>query len=640
MSFTQHGDEPVNHLGAGVVLLHGPHLGGGNGEVARHRQEVNHSGVRDGQYRRRPACGCAKLQAMGAFRTEWDTEANPRYDVWTTTNGGEVIPGILTPFIATYYSDMEHRSLTTLMGAYPSGRRIKHFKPPVGNFFGITAGRLTLNVGYSVAAMSCLDPDIAAAMAGQFMAGSSDALRLLVTAPADEVAAARAIAHEQREAAEAESRAIQEMLYEERLGTQAADDRVLPLKKAWKRFHDLRPLSIDTFNRHLVVSTAAGEKQVVLAGVIAAGGGDPNTIVGLCSGLGEVESSKPALALYKLAAVARTHASVRKVVEAGDATAVLQALSAPPDKGWQAFADEFDEFIFRYGFRVQGEADPSVPDWGDDPTFVVSQVKSMMALKASESPAAQVKKAAATRVALERSVRKSLAPSMREAFDGALAEAQRFTAMRELTKAVWVLSTRRLRPPLLATADGLVAAGLLKTADDMLYCTYSEVDAMVKGKGAAPAAATLAQRRKRRTQAADYVLPDSWVGDPKPTRRKKVADNAGAAGTELTGLGVSAGSATGPARIILNTEAAFARDIEPGDVLVAPFTDTPWTPLFVPAGAVVVETGGMLSHAATVAREFGIPCVVLVHDATRIIHEGDIVAVDGAAGTVTIVRRA
>jgi pyruvate,water dikinase len=90
----------------------------------------------------------------------------------------------------------------------------------------------------------------------------------------------------------------------------------------------------------------------------------------------------------------------------------------------------------------------------------------------------------------------------------------------------------------------------------------------------------------------------------------------------------------------MNTEAAFARDIQPGEILVAPFTDTPWTPLFIPAAAVVVETGGMLSHAATVAREFGIPCVVLVDDATRAIRDGDTITVDGATGTVTIDRRA
>ena len=207
--------------------------------------------------------------------------------------------------------------------------------------------------------------------------------------------------------------------------------------------------------------------------------------------------------------------------------------------------------------------------------------------------------------------------------------------MRELTKAVWVLNTRRLRPPLLAVADGLVAAGQLATADDMLSVTYREVDALVKGKAVEELSTKIAARKRQRKQAEEYTLPDAWVGTVTPTKRAKVV-----AATALSGLGVSAGTATGRARIILNTEAAFEREIEPGDILVAPFTDTPWTPLFIPAAAIVVETGGMLSHAATVAREFGIPCVVLVHDATRIIGEGDTVTVDGAAGTVTIDRRA
>ena len=130
-----------------------------------------------------------------------------------------------------------------------------------------------------------------------------------------------------------------------------------------------------------MVSTAAGEMSVRLAGVIAAGGGDPGTIVGLCSGLGQVESSLPALRLYDLAIVARRYASVKKVLLSGDTAAVVAALTEPPDKGWEAFADEFDEFIHRYGFRVQGEADPTVADWSENPTFVISQVRSMMSLK-------------------------------------------------------------------------------------------------------------------------------------------------------------------------------------------------------------------------------------------------------------------
>jgi len=572
---------------------------------------------------------------MGAFRTDWDTATNLRYDVWTTTNGGEVIPGVVSPFTATFYNEVDHRSMTALMKPYATGHRVKVAKPPVGNFFGITAGRLTLNVGFSVAAMSCLDRDIAAAMAGQFFQGSDDALRYLITAPAAEVAATMATATAQREAAEAESRNAQEDLYADRLSGQGATDRELPLKAAWKRFNDLVPSTLELLNRHLMVSTAAGEMSVRLAGVIEAGGGDPNAIVGLCSGLGNVESSLPALRLYDLAVVARRYASVKKVMLAGDTAAVIASLTAPPDKGWEAFADEFDEFIHRYGFRVQGEADPTVADWSENPTFVISQVRSMMGLKPNESPAAHQKAAASSRAKLEKSVRAGLAAEFRPAYDAALVEAQRFTAMRELTKAVWVLGTRRLRSPLLATADGLVAAGHIRRADDMVYVKYREVDSLAKGKPVDQIGALIAARKKQRKQAEGYVLPDAWVGSVVPAKRAKVV-----AKKSLTGMGVSGGVATGRARIILNTEAAFEREIEPGDILVAPFTDTPWTPLFIPAAAIVVETGGMLSHAATVAREFAIPCVVLVHDATRIIHEGDTVAVDGTAGTVKIIKRA
>lgn len=572
---------------------------------------------------------------MGAFRTDWDTAANPLYDVWTTTNGGEVIPGVLSPFTATYYNELDARSLSALMKPYASGKRVKIFKPPVGNFFGITAGRLTLNVGFSVAAMSCLNREIAAAMAGQFFQGSDDALRYLVTAPEAEVAATMVTVTAEREAAESESREAQENLYADRLSGQGSVDRALPLKAAWKRFNDLIPSTIELLNRHLMVSTAAGEMSVRLAGVIAAGGGDPGAIVGLCSGLGQVESSLPALRLYDLAVVARRYASVKKVLLSGDTAAVIAALAAPSDKGWEAFVDEFDEFIHRYGFRVQGEADPTVADWGENPTFVISQVRSMMNLKPNESPAAHQKSAAASRGKLEKSVRAGLDADFRPAFDTALVEAQRFTAMRELTKAVWVLGMRRLRPPLLAVADGLVAAGNIAEADDMLYLTYREVDALVKGKPENGIASLIADRRKQRKEAEDYTLPDAWVGSVVPTKRAEVV-----ATTSLTGLGVSGGEATGRARIIMNTEAAFEREIDQGDILVAPFTDTPWTPLFIPAAAIVVETGGMLSHAATVAREFGIPCVVLVYDATRIIGEGDTVKVDGAAGTVEIVKKA
>ena len=94
------------------------------------------------------------------------------------------------------------------------------------------------------------------------------------------------------------------------------------------------------------------------------------------------------------------------------------------------------------------------------------------------------------------------------------------------------------------------------------------------------------------------------------------------------------GVATGRARVILDSNDPTA--LEPGDVLVAPITDPSWTPLFVPAAAVVVDVGAQVSHAVIVSRELGIPCVPAVTDATRRIPTGATVTVDGGAGTVTI----
>jgi pyruvate,water dikinase len=109
------------------------------------------------------------------------------------------------------------------------------------------------------------------------------------------------------------------------------------------------------------------------------------------------------------------------------------------------------------------------------------------------------------------------------------------------------------------------------------------------------------------------------------------------AGTVLRGAGGCSGVARGRARVVLDP--ADPRGLEPGDVLVAPLTDPAWTPLFLPAAAVVVNVGALMSHAIIVSRELGIPCAVSVEGATERIADGDMIEVDGAAGTVTILPR-
>ncbi|MGV9763653.1 PEP-utilizing enzyme [Micromonospora tulbaghiae] len=106
-------------------------------------------------------------------------------------------------------------------------------------------------------------------------------------------------------------------------------------------------------------------------------------------------------------------------------------------------------------------------------------------------------------------------------------------------------------------------------------------------------------------------------------------------GHTLTGTGAASGRATGRARVVRSLASA---SIEPGEILVAPTTDPGWTPLFLTAGGLVTETGAVMAHGPTVAREYGIPAVICVPGATERIRTGQLITVDGATGTVTIDR--
>jgi pyruvate,water dikinase len=151
--------------------------------------------------------------------------------------------------------------------------------------------------------------------------------------------------------------------------------------------------------------------------------------------------------------------------------------------------------------------------------------------------------------------------------------------------------------------------------------------------------ARLAQRERQYMELFELEPPFIVNGVVPPlsewARKGQSQATIVTAGEVLEGMPGAPGTYTGKARIILDPADPFA--LEPGEVLIAPFTDPAWTPLFVPAGAVVVNVGAVVSHAIIVSRELGMPCVVSVTDATDRIPDGAIVTVDGATGTVTVV---
>jgi len=142
----------------------------------------------------------------------------------------------------------------------------------------------------------------------------------------------------------------------------------------------------------------------------------------------------------------------------------------------------------------------------------------------------------------------------------------------------------------------------------------------------------VAERREQRAQHLAVTLPTGWRGRPVVAEVGPIG--AISTGTVLEGIGVSAGVVEARARVVFD---AADLEFEPGEILVAPYTDPSWGPLMFTAAALVVDIGGELSHAAVVARELGVPCVMGTGDGTRRLRTGDRLRVDGASGTVEVV---
>jgi pyruvate,water dikinase len=211
-----------------------------------------------------------------------------------------------------------------------------------------------------------------------------------------------------------------------------------------------------------------------------------------------------------------------------------------------------------------------------------------------------------------------------------LRRSRALAGLRELPKFAWLYAFAEMRRQLLAAGAELRERGVLDRADDIMFLDFREALAATASGGEfrERIAARRAEydREMRRRSVPGLLLSDG-------TNPEALGSGAPAADGTLVGMAAAPGTATGPARVILDPAGAH---VEPGEILVAPTTDPGWTPLFMTAGGLVTETGAAMAHGPTVAREYGIPAVICVRDATQLIATGDVITIDGAAGTVTV----
>lgn len=340
-----------------------------------------------------------------------------------------------------------------------------------------------------------------------------------------------------------------------------------------------------------------------------------------------LQTAAQGISLWQLAEHVRKHSALRSILENDfqwpSANHRLYRVDGGP-----YFLTMFKEFLDANGARAAGEFELAVPRWREDPTFVLGVIRRFLDVNHSETfpEKPTIRHRRKQKEAISH-IKAFLGLFQRWIFTRLLASYSEYTTLRENLKYRLMEGYALLRETFLEMGEDLLAKNILDSAADVFFLTPSEVLTLKAGDKLAQQTAELILARK--TQHARWEsqdAPDLIADDGQDV----IKPQAG----ELTGIGCSPGIAEGSARVLLDPSKADS--LKPGEILVAPYTDPGWTPLFLSCKAVVTEIGGFLSHGATVAREYGIPIVVNVTGVTKKIHTGDLIRVNGTSGQVTI----
>jgi pyruvate,water dikinase len=402
-------------------------------------------------------------------------------------------------------------------------------------------------------------------------------------------------------------------------------------------FRSLMPDSQQLLRRHMVNTHASN----VLTGVIAqfsqaVGAGE--LAAKITAGVGDVDSAGQSFDLWELSRQVKSSPVVSAAFDMG-VDGLLGRLRTNADPETKHFLEQWDAFIDRWGFLGSDVWEFRSSTYRTNPEMVLRMLNRTRQAPDSAAPKARAARLIAEREAAIAEVAARLAgdAAAQGQFTGAARAAGNYLAARERSKVINTHLNDEARTTIRELGQRLVKRGILRRWEDVVLVTNDEADDFV----ANPAAYTelISERSALLEVLASKEPPFVFEGEPSPLSTFKdrtlgKSGKAATAGTQLTGIGVSPGRYSGRARLIRSL--AMDSELEPGEVIVAVTTDSTWGPLFMAAGAVVVETGSTISHAAIVSRELGIPAAVSVNNATQQIVDGARITVDGNTGTVTL----
>ena len=362
--------------------------------------------------------------------------------------------------------------------------------------------------------------------------------------------------------------------------------------------------------------------------------GEKNAVDTLTQSVPGNVTSEMGLALLDVADAIRPHPDVVAFLRHVEDENFLDKL--PALEGGREARDAIRAFLDRYGMRCVGEIDITRPRWAERPTTLVPLILSNIRnfepgagkrrFEQGEQEARQKEQDLLTRL-------RALPDGERQADEARrmIDRVRTFAGYREYPKYHMISRYWVYKQALLKEAERLVQAHVLRDREDIFYLTFAELQEVVRTNQADDQ--LIGQRkdafRSYQTLTPPRVLTSDGEAVAGTYRRGDVPAGA------LTGLPVSAGTVEGRARVILDMAEA---DLEPGDILVTAYTDPSWTPAFVAIKGLVTEVGGLMTHGAVIAREYGLPAVVGVEHATRLIRDGQQIRVHGTDGYIEIVH--
>jgi phosphoenolpyruvate synthase/pyruvate phosphate dikinase len=345
-------------------------------------------------------------------------------------------------------------------------------------------------------------------------------------------------------------------------------------------------------------------------------------------------TSEMGLALLDVADVIRPHPDVVAFLEGVEDEGFLDEL-AKLTGGAQA-RDAIEAYLGRYGMRCVGEIDITRPRWSERPTTLIPLI--LDNIKNFEPGAGERRFEQGRQEALKSE--HELLERLRALPDGGrkaeetkrmIDRVRTFIGYREYPKYFIISRYFAYKQALLDEAERLVEAQVLREKDDIFYLTFQELHDVVRTHHVAD---ELISQRKHAFRSFQALTPPRVL-----TSEGEIITGAyrrdDAPGGALIGLPVSAGTIEGRARVIRDMSEA---ELEPGDILVTAYTDPSWTPVFVAVTGLVTEAGGLMTHGAVIAREYGLPAVVGVEHATRLIRDGQRIRVNGTDGYVELLH--